>query len=254
MPRSAIRWSGGIALLLLASAALDAGGWAVITVVKTPETVTVGQPVTVTYAVRQHGQRLVGGLQGRIEARFGGTLIHATANALPEDGHYAATLTLPHAGTWTLDIASGFSGSSGRLALRAVAPGASVAPLSPVERGGRLLVSKGCVTCHLEGMSSAPALRASGYEPDYLTQFLRRPPTGQKDEWRMPDLRLDEAEIAALVAFLNAGRSPGASATSTSGPADTAVPACTVTHPNGRGTFLEDALPDLYGNALISTG
>lgn len=254
MSRPAIRWSLGIVVVLLAAAVLGAGGWAVITVVRTPDTVAVGEPVTVTYAVRQHGQQLLNGLNGRIEARFGGTVIQAAATALAEDGHYAATLTLPRAGTWTLDIVSGFNTSSGRAALRTVAPGANVAPLSPVERGGRLFVSKGCVTCHLEGVSAAPALRASGYEPGYLTQFLRRPPTGQKDEWKMPDLRLDEAEIASLVAFLNAGRSPDASATSTGHPADAALPACTVTHPNGQGTFLEDATQSSYGNPLISTG
>ena len=94
MSRPAIRWSLGIVVVLLAAAVLGAGGWAVITVVRTPDTVAVGEPVTVTYAVRQHGQQLLNGLNGRIEARFGGTVFPAAATALAEDGHYAATLTL----------------------------------------------------------------------------------------------------------------------------------------------------------------
>ena len=54
-------------------------------VVRTPDTVVMGAPVTVTYAVRQHGQTLLNGLRGQIEARFGETVIHATATALPEE-------------------------------------------------------------------------------------------------------------------------------------------------------------------------
>ena len=65
-------------VVFLVTAALDAGGWAVITVVRTPDTVVAGEPVTVTYAARQHGQTLLNGLQGRIEARLGETVIHAT--------------------------------------------------------------------------------------------------------------------------------------------------------------------------------
>ena len=162
-----LRWISAIACVFLATAALDAGGWAVITVVRTPDTVVMGTPVTVTYAVRQHGQKLLNGLRGRIEARFGDTVIHATATALLDEGHYAATLTLPRAGTWTLDIESGFHGSTGRAALRAIEPGSSVPPLSREVRGQRLFVSKGCATCHLESWSSAPRLKPSGYESGF---------------------------------------------------------------------------------------
>jgi hypothetical protein len=59
----------------------------------------------------------------------------------------------------------------------------------------------------------------------------------------MPDLHLDESEIASLVAYLHAppsAEAPGAGQ-------------CNVTHPNGRGTFLEDADSSAYGNPLIST-
>ena len=116
-------------LFFLTTAALDAGGWAVITVVTT-DTVVAGEPVTVTYAARQHGQTLLNGLQGQIEVRLGETVIHVTATALSENGHYAAALTLPRGGTWTLDIESGFHGSAGRAAIRAIEPGSSVPALS----------------------------------------------------------------------------------------------------------------------------
>ena len=73
--------------------------------------------------------------------------------------------------------------------------------LSPMVKEEQLFVSKGCATCHVEGMASAaPVLEVSGYEPRYLTQFLRKPPAPRGDEWRMPDLQLDETEIASIVA------------------------------------------------------
>jgi mono/diheme cytochrome c family protein len=197
--------------LFLLAAVTHAGGWAVVTVTL-PDTVVVGQPVTVRYSVRQHGQRLLNGLQGRVEAWSGGTVISAPATATDKDGHYAATLTLPRAGTWTLDVVSGFPNGSGRAALRAVRPGDDTeSALSPVAKGSGLFVSKGCATCHLEGMSSAPAIKGSGYEPQYLTQFLKRPPVRGANEWGMPDLELDEEEIASLVAYLNAARTRGSS-------------------------------------------
>lgn len=242
-----VRWISAGALVVLATAALDAGGWAVITVLRTPDTVVVGEPVTVTYAARQHGQKLLNGLQGRIEARFGDIVIHATTTALAEDGHYAATLTLPRAGTWTLDIDSGFHESTGRAALRAIEPGQSVLPLSREVRGQRLFVSKGCARCHLETWSSTPRLKPSGYETGYLSRFLASPPKATGDEWRMPNLGLNADEIASLVAFINVSRASE----------NAVVPeptTCTVTRPNGQGTFLEGMAPDLHGNALISTG
>ena len=263
MPRAVLGLASIVALACVT--VLDAGGWAVVTITVS-DTVIVGQPVTVSYAVRQHGQRLVSDLQGHVEARFGGEVVRAPARSLPNPGHYSATLTLPRAGTWRLDVVSGFVDSTGRAAVRAVQQGAGVPALTPVVKGGRLFVSKGCATCHVEGMASAaPVLAASGYEPDYLAQFLRRPPAPRGNEWRMPDLQLEETEIAALVAYVNAGRSQDSSA-ARSNNAVTGSPeldkagararasVCEVTRPNGRGTFLEDAPLGEYGNGLISTG
>jgi hypothetical protein len=241
-----VRWIAAAACFLLAIATLDAGGWAVITVVRTPDTVVAGTPVTVTYAVRQHGQTLLNGLQGRIEARLGATVVQAAAADLPEAGHYAATFTLPRPGTWTIDIVSGFHGSDGRAALRVVEPGSNLPALSHEIRGQQLFASKGCATCHLQSWSSAPRLDPSGYEPGYLARFLASPPKPKGNEWRMPDLGLSGDEIASLVAFLNAAR-----------PEEAVVvdpPACKVTRANGQGTFLEGMGAEFYGNTWLSTG
>jgi hypothetical protein len=199
-------------LLTLAAGVLEAGGWVVITVTDIPDAVPVGQPVTLTYAVRQHGSRLLGGLTGRVEARNGPTVIRLAALPAPEPGHYTATLTLPSAGDWTVDIASGFGGQydAARITLQALDHDRPAPVLSETERGRRLFAAKGCITCHVhenvDGRSTAagPALTARKYETEYLTRFLAHP-SGARAEGEMPDLKLDAEEIGRLVAFINAG-------------------------------------------------
>src|SRR5262245_42537582 len=236
-----------IAFVLVPTAALDAGGWAVITVMKTPDSVAAGQPIMLIYAVRQHGQTLLNGLQGRVVARFGDLVVQTSSAALPDDGHYAAVLTLPRAGAWTLDIESGFHGSTGQAALVVIEPGSRVPERSREARGQQLFVSKGCARCHLENWSSAPRLNPKGYEAGYLTRFLTSPPAPRGDEWRMPNLRLTADEVESLVAFINAAED--------SEDAVVVEPmTCNVTRANGQGTFIEGMSPDLHGNVLISTG
>lgn len=195
---------GSTIVICLMTAMTHAGGWAVVTLT-TPDAAIVGKPVTVRYAVRQHGQQLLGGLAGRVEARLNGMVISAPATPLDQDGYYAATLTLPVAGAWTLDVVSGFLASSGRGALRAVHAGETAPALSPVEKGRHLFVAKGCATCH-EGMASVPAIKKAGYDPQFLTRFLKSPPVRGENVWSMPNLGLGESEIAALVAYLNVSR------------------------------------------------
>jgi hypothetical protein len=241
------RWIITAVVVQLMSAVPHAGGWAVITVINTPDTVRVGTPVTLTYAVRQHGQTLLSGLQGHIKARFGNAVIHVDATPLRETGQYSAVLTLPRAGTWTLDIVSGFHGSIGQAALVATEPGTRVPAVSSTVRGQRLFVSKGCARCHLESWSSAPRMNPKGYEPGYLTLFLAHPPKPTGTEWRMPDLGLDAGEVASLVAFINSSRDSEDAVVVESA-------TCNVTRANGLGTFMEGLSPDLHGNALLSTG
>jgi len=59
----------GLFLASLIAAAI--GGWAVITVEQLPDYVTAGQPVTLTFTVRQHGVTRLSGLKPSIEARSG---------------------------------------------------------------------------------------------------------------------------------------------------------------------------------------
>jgi cytochrome c2 len=83
---------------------------------------------------------------------------------------------------------------------------------SPAETGRALFVSKGCVTCHLNRHIEAayfvfsteigPDLTNFTAAPEYLRMWLSDP-AAVKPDTKMPDLGLNEAEIEALIAFLN---------------------------------------------------
>lgn len=83
-----------------------AGSWAVITLIDLPEQVYAGQPLTVRFAVRQHGVHLLGGLQPTLLAnnRQSGEKIVISAQPEKMDGYYQASLTLPSPGKWTWSI------------------------------------------------------------------------------------------------------------------------------------------------------
>ncbi len=202
----------------LVAAAASAGGWAAITVEDLPEYVVAGQPVALTYSVRQHGLTLMSGLEGRVEARAGRR--SARAEALPggSRGQYVATVTLPEPGEWTVTIHSGFGTSRVTLLpIRVVAAGAA-APraATAAERGRQLFVAKGCLTCHrhgdVAGSGAAPVgpeLTGRRFAPEYLSRFLADPSIirpARANVEPMPQLELDGPEIAALVAFINTER------------------------------------------------
>src|SRR5687768_13007932 len=135
------------AVLALALVTTHAGGWAVVTVEDLPEQFVAGQATTLTFSVRQHGMRLIGGLNARVAARSGSRHVEAAATA-KETGYYAATVTLPAPGDWTITINSGFGASSTTLLpVNAVATPAGSSPAPTELRGRQLFVAKGCITC-----------------------------------------------------------------------------------------------------------
>jgi len=200
---------------LLAAPILGAGlgGWATITVEDLPEHIVAGQPVDLTYTVRQHGVERIRGLKGRVEAQFGRLERTALAVAGTKAGQYTATITLPEPGNWAIMIRSGFGNSNRKLLpIRVVAGNARVAAMDPAERGRSLFVAKGCVTCHTHQSVGAetladvgPDLTSRRFQADYLAKYLKDPSirTPTNSTQRMPDLELKEPEIAALVAFIN---------------------------------------------------
>lgn len=206
------------AVVVLTAAARYLGGWAVITVDELPDYVTVGQPVRLSFMVRQHGMSLLDGLKPRVEAGSGGVEAVSDATPVVGRGHYIATVVLPKAGEWTLTIRSGFGPSNATLLpIRAVDSRSGALPLlGEHERGRRLFVAKGCFTCHVNseatsqsGIAVGPALTGRRYPADYLSKLLANPEVVRPPRPgapTMPNLGLKEREIASLVAFLNADR------------------------------------------------
>ena len=198
-----------ISLLILSGAMNHAGGWAVITVDNVPDYAVAGTPVELTYSVRQHGHTLLDDLKGTIEARSGGTTVDASAHRLTRAGTYGAKLVLPSAGEWTITIRSGFMNSNvSLLPMSVVAEGAGLTrTVTDRQRGERLFTSKGCVTCHVQ-IQAGPNLDGKRFDPTYISRFLADPsiappqPNGDK----MPNLGLQQREIASLVTYLNSDR------------------------------------------------
>jgi len=202
-------------LPLSATLAVAAGGWAIITLDDLPDAIAAGKPVTLTFTVRQHGHTPLDNLRPSIDASLSaGEHIRADAVPAGEKGRYRSTLTLPDTGQWRLTINSGFGSSHVDLDPIAVTGPGQVGPVyAQAERGRRLFVAKGCVTCHLHGavagsgvVQVGPELTALRLPSDFLEKFLADPtilPPAQRSNGGMPTLDLKPAEITALVAFLN---------------------------------------------------
>ena len=79
-----------------------AGGWVVATVTELPEYVVAGEPLTIEFAVRGHGQHLFGGVPAKVTAVHTATDDTFTVNAVDTkvEGYYTATLDFPSGGEW----------------------------------------------------------------------------------------------------------------------------------------------------------
>lgn len=201
-------------MALLALLTLNFGGWAVITVEDLPDQIAVGQAVTLDFTVRQHGHTLLSNLNPRVTAVAGQDQVSATVQPGPSAGRYQASLTLPHAGAWTITVYSGFGNSNVTLLpVPAVNPGRAAPEIAAAERGRRLFVAKGCITCHVHPevpasgvVNIGPDLTGRRFTGDYLQRFLADPDiatTRGAGGFAMPNLNLAPREIAALAAFIN---------------------------------------------------
>jgi mono/diheme cytochrome c family protein len=84
----------------------QAGGWAVVTLDQLPTQVVAGEPVAVSFMVRQHGRTPTNGFDPRIAAVRTETkeAFSVTPKQEGAEGHYVATLTFPSAGAWQWSI------------------------------------------------------------------------------------------------------------------------------------------------------
>jgi len=84
---------------------------------------------------------------------------------------------------------------------------------SQIELGRQLFIAKGCITCHVNSKipggnayrtieMGAPDLSKFSASPEALRLRLKDP-SSVKSDTKMPNLNLSEAEIEALIAFIN---------------------------------------------------
>ena len=207
------------------------GGWAVVTVSKIPDAWITGQPLQLTWQVRQHGVEHLTGLEPTLEARSGSKVITGRTWAFDEQGQkgYRGTIIFPERGDWQVTIHSGFGRSKAVLVpwrvvdsrtpitgtVESNLPRLGVAAFSERERGRRMFASMGCVTCHThrdvgitgEVSNAGPDLTGKTFPADYLAKFLANPSIKPSTNGnRMPSLGLREKDIAPLIAFINADR------------------------------------------------
>ena len=120
-----------LVVLLLAGPAL-AGGWSVVTLDSLPGDVRAGEPLTVGFMVRRHGQTPTNGASPTLSARntVTGESISVNARQSGESGHYVADVVFSSEGVWEWSIVT--SGQETRLApLTVMQPKAPLAGSGP---------------------------------------------------------------------------------------------------------------------------
>ena len=161
----------GLAALMTVTA--NAGGWGVITVKHLPDFVEVGRPLPLAFTVMPHGKMRAPGLTGTVEAVSGTRRVSTAFSESKQSGLYQSSIALPAAGDWVVTINAGYRLTL--LPIKAVEPGAGPAnALTTAERGQRLFVAKGCVTCHQNNLATAnmsvnvgPVLVPHKYQPEF---------------------------------------------------------------------------------------
>jgi len=217
------RWTlagAGWGLALTTTAALRMGGWAVVTVESVPDYLVVGKATTLSFMVRQHAITVLPDLSPTVTATLGARQV--VARTVRVSGGYRADFTVPEAGDWQIQIASGFGRSgSTLLPIRAIDAGSPPpAPLPDAERGRMLFAAKGCVTCHVHGgvairgelSDFGPDLTTKRFAAQYLAQFFADPSIkpAEKDKNQMPKPDLRQSDIPLLIAFINSERKTAA--------------------------------------------
>jgi hypothetical protein len=188
-----------------------------------PDFAVAGKPLNLTFTVWVPSLEPLTGynLQPVVHATDAkGRAVKAKAKAGKATDEYTATLILPEPGDWIITIDTEYPGAATMPQLKVIAPGTPPpSPLSSATRGQRLFTTKGCNGCHVReevsnGRDYGPDLTGKRFPAEYLKKFLADPSitpvpdlvcskTGCGSPYAMPNLNLKDAEIEALVAFIN---------------------------------------------------
>jgi mono/diheme cytochrome c family protein len=219
-----------LSLLLIAATPKAFGGWAVISVHDVPEYLVAGRPTTIAFTIRQHGQEPMNDLEPTVLVRQKGSRARdpreVAARRAGAAGRYEAVLGPVDTGRVEITIdANWHVAEMALLPVPVVAAGAAPAALPAAEYGRQLFVAKGCVSCHAKrddrqmvargSPAIGPDLTGRGFAPEWLATKLADP-AGNRVRFNeyvvMPNLELNQREIAALVGYLNSRPADGVAA------------------------------------------
>jgi len=98
----------GILMLLLPAAVALAGGWVVISLDALPDHIRAGEPVTLSFMVRQHGRTPIHDVEPKLTATNveTGQQIEASAEPMKELGRFMVTVDFPDEGQWEWSISA----------------------------------------------------------------------------------------------------------------------------------------------------
>jgi hypothetical protein len=98
----------GILMLLLPAAVALAGGWVVISLDALPDHIRAGEPVTLSFMVRQHGRTPIHDVEPKLTATNveTGQQIEASAEPMKELGRFIVTVDFPSKGLWEWSISA----------------------------------------------------------------------------------------------------------------------------------------------------
>ena len=137
--------------LVMTSLPAQAGGWAVLTLDAWPDSLVVNKPTTIGFMLRQHGQQLLGGQDGKVIFDNGKQRVTFAVHDAGPAGHYTATVSLPSAGTWQWRIAVFGEHEMPALVVHSRPPAKTVARMTQAQQaalGKSLFIAKGCSMCH----------------------------------------------------------------------------------------------------------
>jgi hypothetical protein len=198
------------------------GGWAVISVENLPEYLVAGRPAELTFTILQHGQTPMNDLSPTLTLRQKGDRRiwgrqSVEARRTSEPGQYVASVLLRDSGSVQITIdANWHTAETTLLPIRVVGATGTAAALAPEDRGRDLFVARGCVSCHAKrddrsllgrtDVRIGPELTNRAFDREWLATKLADPARNRvrmNEYVEMPDLGLDEREVAALVSYLN---------------------------------------------------
>ncbi|HIG42562.1 MAG: hypothetical protein ABGY96_25480 [bacterium] len=203
--------TGSFVVLLINGSMIQAGGWATAVLDELPEFAVRGEPVNVTFTLRQHGIAPLKNLKIHIVAKnkTRGEILNLTVNELA-DGIYTSDLDFPSLGTWDWEIKTDWPGPSEMPPIEVVEfASESMHQTSSYQRGARLFITKGCITCHKNARVQSGNVRSLQIGIDLTSykasaKFLHlwlTDPKAVKPESTMPDQDLNRDEIIALTSL-----------------------------------------------------